>query len=170
MIHVYMGDGKGKTTAAIGLAVRHAGSGGRVLFVQFMKCMDTGELHVFDQLEAITVLRNTCRHGFSFAMTDQERMLVTAAHNENLAKASTACRSGRCTLLVLDEIASAYALNLIDRDAVDALVDAADMPELVLTGRDPSAHMLERADYITEMKLIRHPYTIGIQARRGIEF
>lgn len=171
MIHVYCGEGKGKTTAAIGLAVRHAGSGGKVLFVQFMKCSDTGELHAFEKIPQITVLRNLCKHGFSFSMTDEEKAIVTASHNQNLVSAWGAVQSGACTMLVLDEIASAYDLNLINREQVDSLIDRIGTVELILTGRNPSQHMLEKADYITEMKSVRHPYqTNGTKARKGIEF
>ncbi len=170
MIHVYTGDGKGKTTAAVGLAVRHAGAGKTVLFVQFMKCMPTGELAALGQLSGITVLRNACRHGFSFAMTEEERAMVTASHNANLRRAAEAARTGACSLIVLDEVTSAYALDLIDRAAVDALIDGAAETELVLTGRDPAKHMLDAADYVTQMTLVKHPYTRGVHARKGIEY
>ncbi len=170
MIHVYCGDGKGKTTAAVGLTVRHAGSGGRVLFVQFMKCTPTGEVTAMEQLPNITVLRNTVRHGFSFNMSDKERAAVTACHNGNLAVALEAARAHAYSLIVLDEVASAYALSLIDRDAVDRLIGIAGETELVLTGRDPAQSMLDAADYVTEMKLVKHPYTRGVQARKGVEY
>lgn len=171
MIHVYTGDGKGKTTAAVGLAVRHAGTGGSVLFVQFLKCTPSGEITAFASIPGVTVLRNDIRHGFTFNMSDADKARVTASHDANLACAVETVRAGGCTMLVLDEITSAYALDLIDRAAVDALLD--DLPdavELVLTGREPSRHMLDAADYVTEMKLIKHPYTRGVQARRGVEF
>ena len=170
MIHVYTGDGKGKTTAAVGLAVRHAGAGKPVLFVQFMKCTPTGELAALEQLNGVTVLRNACRHGFSFAMTQEERAMVTASHNANLSRAAEAARTGACSLLVLDEVTSAYALGLIDRAAVDALIDSAAETELVLTGREPTEHMLGAADYVTQMTLVKHPYARGVGARKGIEY
>ena len=170
MIHVYCGDGKGKTTAAVGLAVRHAGCGGRVLFVQFLKCMPTGELAAFEKLEGITVLRNSRLHGFSNRMDASEKAMVRAMHDENLQKAAEALKTGEYTMVVLDEICAACQLALVNQDAVNALMDGAGATELVLTGRNPSPYMLEKADYITEMKLIRHPYSKGIGARKGVEY
>ena len=170
MIHVYCGDGKGKTTAAVGLAVRHAGCGGRVLFVQFMKCPPTGEIPCLEELPGITVLRNTCHHGFSFAMTEEERASVRQNHDQNLEKARQAVKDGACTLLVLDEAASAYELELLDREALQALVREIGGVELVLTGRNPAPFMLDAADYVTEMKALKHPYSRGISARKGVEY
>ena len=172
MIHLYYGDGKGKTTAAIGLAVRHAGAGGNVLLVQFLKSGETGELKALSQIPEITVLRNEFAHGFAFKMTEAERARVTAAHNANLVQAAEALEQGTCTLLVLDEIAPACELALIDREAVDALIRRAKElgTELVLTGRNPSQQMMAAADYVTQMRCVRHPYQQGTAARKGVEY
>jgi len=169
MIHVYYGEGKGKTTAALGLIVRHVGGGGRAVFAQFLKSAPTGELAALQRL-GVPVLRNDFAHGFSPAMNAETRAAVTRSHNEILAKVTQLARSGSCTLLVLDELCAALSLGLVDRDAVCALLDEHGAAELVVTGRDPSKELLGRADYATEMRLIKHPYENGVKARKGIEF
>ena len=170
MIHLYTGEGKGKTTAAIGLAIRHIGAGGSVAFVQFLKSSPSGELLVLDSLPQITVLRNTEKHGFFIQMTDAQKRLVTSSHNENLSKACALIANKSITMLVLDELCAAYTLNLIDRTAVDALLLDHGPVELILTGRNPDQKLQDAADYITEMNPIRHPYGKGILARKGVEY
>lgn len=170
MIHLYIGNGQGKTSAATGLAVRHAGSGGRVAFVQFLKSAPSGEIAVLESIPRVSVLRNREAHGFSIDMSEEQKRRVRASHNENLAKAQAMISHGAITLLVLDELCSAYALDLIDRAAADALIQSAGDVELVITGRDPSQSLLDAADYITDMACVRHPYERGIPARRGVEF
>lgn len=168
-MHIYCGDGKGKTTAAVGLTARHVGGGGRAVFAQFLKSTPTGELAALETL-GVSVYRNTLRHGFSISMSEEVKRAVTRSHNEILAVVTRLAREGACTLLVLDELCAAINLNLIDPDAVRALLDDPGGAELIVTGRDPAPWLLERADYITEMKLVRHPYERGVPARRGIEF
>ena len=172
MIHLYTGEGKGKTTAAVGLAVRHLGSGGTLAFVQFLKSSPSGEIAVLESLPRATVLRNREQHGFAIHMSDEQKRRVTAAHNENLSKAQEMVRHGSISMLVLDELCAAYALQLIDRDAVDALIESAKEAdiELVITGRDPAPGFVDAADYITEMRPLRHPYEKGVPARRGVEY
>lgn len=171
MIHLYTGDGKGKTTAAIGLLIRYAGSGAYALFTQFMKYSPTQELKAFEKFTNITVVRNQTKHGFSINMTDEVKAAVRKEQTRHLADAAACAAGGTCKFIVLDEIVSAYALDLVDRDLFDRFLD--DCPadvELVLTGRDPTPHMLEKADYVTEMKKIKHPYDKGVMARKGIEY
>lgn len=172
MIHLYTGEGKGKTTAAMGLAARAAGySGQYVLIVQFMKCGREGEAKSLEKISNITFLNNSYPHGFVFQMTDEEKARLTAEHNKNLAYAAECVKGGRIFMVVLDEIVSAYNLGVVDRAAVDELLDDCEQVELVLTGRDPTPHMIEKADYITEMKLLKHPYiTDKTPARQGVEY
>lgn len=169
MIHIYCGDGKGKTTAALGLILRHVGAGGRAVLAQFLKSSPTGELAALERL-GVPVLRNALPHGFFPSMTDEIKAQVLAQHNRTLAEAARLARANACALLVLDELCAAYNLGLIDRAAALDLLDDHGAAELVLTGRDPAPELLERADYITEMKLVRHPYEKGVKARKGIEF
>ena len=169
MIHIYCGDGKGKTTAGLGLILRHVGAGGSAVLAQFLKSSPTGELAALERL-GVPILRNDLPHGFFPSMTDETKARVLAQHNRTLAEAARLARTNACTLLVLDELCAAYNLGLIDRAAALDLLDDHGAAELVLTGRDPAPELLERADYITEMKLVRHPYERGVKARKGIEF
>jgi len=170
MIHVYTEYGKGKTTAAVGLAIRHAGTGGHVVFVQFLKSTASGEITVLENNPNITVLRNQVKHGFSFSMTEEQKQVVTKEHNKNLSAALDLMAQQPVTMLILDELCAAYTLGLVDQDAVDKLITNPGKVELVITGRDPTDNILQAADYITEMKLVRHPYEKGVPARKGVEF
>lgn len=170
-IHLYYGEGKGKTTAAVGLAVRAAGAGKRVLFVQFMKGGKTGELAILKSLSNITVLR--CEKAFPFyrKMTEEDKAEQTSLHNCMLQNIFGTLQRNECDVIVLDEITYPYAWNLIDCGRVrELLITAQGKAEIICTGRNPDAFFLEQADYITEMKCIRHPYERGVKAREGIEF
>lgn len=169
MIHVYCGDGKGKTTAALGLILRHVGAGGRAVLAQFLKSAPTGELAALERL-GVPVYRNELPHGFFPNMSEETKAKVREMHDSTLAKVTRLARANKCSLLVLDELNAALSLGLIDREAVLSLLQDYGEAELVITGRDPDSEVLERADYVTEMKLVRHPYEKGVKARRGIEF
>ena len=169
MIHIYCGDGKGKTTAALGLILRHVGAGGRPALAQFLKSAPTGELAALKTL-GIPIYRNELPHGFFPNMSDEIKQKVREMHNHTLAEVTRLAKTNECSLLVLDELNAALSLELIDREAVFALLDDHGDAELVITGRDPSEELLARADYVTEMKLVKHPYEKGVKARKGIEF
>ncbi len=170
LVHLYHGDGKGKTTAAVGLAIRAAGCGKHVLFVQFMKGGQTGELVILGQIPNMKVVRNKPCNKFSFAMTEAEKAELTRCHNALLGEAIIMTKDGQYDLLVLDEAVGACAKNLLDEAMLQDFVQKKpETLELVLTGRNPSAFLLEAADYVTEMKKIKHPYEQGIPARVGIE-
>lgn len=170
LIHLYCGDGKGKTTAALGLTIRASGAGFRVVFVQFLKSYDTGELSVLDRLPNVTVLRGKEGNAFSFAMTDWEKEKNRIFQTENLTKATELATSGNCDMLVLDEAAGAYNRDLIDRSILEDFVrNKPEGLELVMTGRNPAQWMLDCADYVSEIRKVKHPYDKGIPARSGIE-
>lgn len=170
LMHLYCGDGKGKTTAAIGLAVRAAGCGMPVLLVQFLKGMPTGELDALAKLELITVVRGKASDKFSFQMDARELQQTYDLNCKNLLTAMETVRAGGCELLVLDEICGAITAEVVDEDLLKSLIERCKgQVELVLTGRNPPAWLWEQADYITEMCARRHPYEKGIAARRGIE-
>ena len=169
MIHIYCGDGKGKTTASLGLICRHVGTGGKAALAQFLKSLPTGELKTLELLQ-VPVYRNELPHGFFPNMSEAMRKKVRVMHDATLAEVTRSARANECTLLVLDELCAALSLGLIDREAVLSLLDDHGNAELVITGRDPEEALLSRADYVTEMKLIKHPYKKGVLARKGIEF
>lgn len=170
LVHLYHGDGKGKTTAALGLTIRAAGSGFRVTFVQFLKNQPTGELTVLSGMENVSVLRGKEGGAFSFTMSDEDKEKTKLLHTENLNAAIALVTRGDCDMLVLDEVVGAYARDLIDKEAFEAFVfNKPEQLELVMTGRNPAQWMIDCADYVSEIKKIKHPYDEGIPARIGIE-
>lgn len=171
MIHVYHGDGKGKTTAAIGLSIRAAGAGKRVVFAQFLKGSDTSELNVLKQVNEITILRNQKDLGFVFQMSEEQKKMLIEMHDETLNSVIRLIQNQEADMVVLDEITYVYNDRLINTDKLEQLIEQIPKTcELILTGRDPDAFFLNHADYITQMVCERHPYERKIPARKGIEF
>ena len=166
MIHIYTGDGKGKTTAAAGMAARMAGHGGKVLFAQFLKGSPTGETVSLERLN-VTVLRCDRDYGFFNSMTDADKSAITKCHNDNLRYISE--HMSEYDMIVLDEIFAALALGLADSKAVQKIADTYS-GELVMTGRDAPKEYIEKADYVSEIMKIKHPYDKGTAAREGVEF
>ena len=167
MIHLYTGEGKGKTTAAIGLAIRAAGYSKKIVIVQFLKGSDSGELHSLSLIPNITLIRNREDYGFFRSASPDIRAKITKENNENLKTALALPHD----LLVLDEICAAYGLEAVDRKAVDDLLQGFSLKkELVLTGRNPPRHFLDAADYVSDIHNTKHPFEQGIPAREGIEY
>ena len=166
LVHLYLGAGKGKTTAAMGLALRALGTGRRVAVVQFLKGRDSGEIPLLEGLGA-QVFRGKAGTKFSFQMTGAEKAETRALQTDHLRRALAL----DAELLVLDEACAAWQTDLIDRDLLRAAVlDRPEGREVVLTGREPPEWMREAADYVTEMRCHRHPFEQGVPARRGVEF
>lgn len=166
LVHLYCGDGKGKTTAAMGLALRALGQGMQVVVVQFLKNGTSGELGPLRTLGA-TVYSGKPGAKFTFQMNAEEKAQATKENNARLAEAL----QQPCDLLILDEICAARNSGMLDEAlAKQAVLERPQHREVVLTGRNPEAWMVEAADYITEMQPRRHPYEQGIPARKGIEF
>ena len=166
LVHLYWGDGKGKTTAAFGLALRMLGSGGSVAVVQFLKDGQSSELQPLRQLGA-RVYSGQPGTGFFSQMTPEERRTVRARHDDLLQQAL----AQPCDLLVLDEACAACRLGMVDEGLVrHAVLDRPAGREVVLTGRDPADWMQLAADYSTEMRCHKHPYQQGITARKGEEY
>lgn len=176
LIHIYEGEGKGKTTAAVGLAVRFAGAGGHVLFTQFLKKNTSGELAVFEKVEAIQLLLCEKNFGFTFRMTPEEKREAVVCYSAHLHRVLAAARQmadqyPTGILLVLDEVLAAYHQNMINRqELLDFLKEKPENLELVMTGRNPAPELLEFADYVTVMEKKKHPYDREIGARRGVEW
>lgn len=166
-LHIYCGDGKGKTTAALGLALRAAGAGMNVCFVQFMKGGETAELNALRLIPNISVKRCDKEYGFLNSMTESEKAEIAACHNELLEYAF----GGGFDLVILDEFNCAYEFGLVERSLAERLIlNGKSESEVVLTGREPDEIFVRAADYISEVRSIRHPYEKGITARKGIEF
>jgi cob(I)alamin adenosyltransferase len=169
MIHVYTGDGKGKTTAAVGLAVRAAGGGGNVVFAQFIKAAPSGELKPLAEA-GVTVIRSGMRLGFTFNMDDAALALCRQEQRRILDEALSAVRNRAAKLAVLDEALDALAAGVLDGEAVRSFIRTLpDGCELVLTGRPVPDWLAEAADYYSEVKKIKHPFDRGVKARAGIE-
>ena len=169
LIHLYCGDGKGKTTASIGLAVRCAGAGGRVVFAQFFKDGSSAELNVLRTLPGVTVLVCPTKYGFFKNMTEEKKAAARADYTALLESALAA--AGDADLLVLDEAVSACNHGVIPEARLLAFLgDRPEGLEVAVTGREPSAALEEKADYVTEMVKRRHPFDRGIAARKGVEF
>lgn len=169
LIHIYCGDGKGKTTAALGLALRAAGSGRRVLLLQFFKDGKSAEFAALARVPEIEVVRQSRTFGFSWTLSEQEREEARAYYSALLEDAFQ--RGPEFDLLVLDEAMSACTTGMVDPARLLALLDGKpEGLEVVLTGRNPPQALLEAADYVTEMKKIKHPFDWGVAARPGIEY
>ena len=166
LVHLYYGDGKGKTTAAMGLALRALGSGKRVAVLQFLKGGQSGEIPLLEQLGA-KLYRGKAGQKFVFQMNDAEKAETRALQNANLA----AAMAEPADLLVLDEAGSAWELDMGDKALLQqAVLQRPAGQECVLTAHAAPQWMLDAADYVTEMKCLRHPYQKGIAARKGIEY
>ena len=165
---VHTGDGKGKTTAAIGTAFRAVGVGFRVKMIQFIKgSWDYGELHSAKKLENFEIV--PMGEGFTWETKDRERDVAIAA------RAWDACRDAiekdEHDLLIFDEINNAIAYDYLDVGVViEALKKKPKDMHIILTGRDAKAELIEVADLVTEMRAIKHPFDAGIYAQRGIEY
>ena len=166
LLHLYWGNGKGKTTAAMGLALRALGSGKRVVIVQFLKGGRSGEIPLLEQLGA-KIYRGKAGQKFVFQMNDAEKAATRELQNANLR----AAQQEPADLLILDEAGSAWELDMVDKELLKAVVlERPAEQECVLTAHGAPDWMLEAADYSTEMKCHRHPYQKGIAAREGIEY
>ena len=170
MLHIYCGNGKGKTTAAIGLAVRGAGAGMLVRFVQFLKGADTSELSVLEKIPDLEIRRCDRDYGFFKNMTAQDKLDITHCHNKLLNYAFSP-EVIPPKMIILDEFCAAYSHGLMDKGLAERLIlDSRENAEVILTGRDPAEIFVRAADYISEIRCLRHPFEHGISARKGVEF
>ncbi|WP_258083579.1 cob(I)yrinic acid a,c-diamide adenosyltransferase [Thermococcus thermotolerans] len=167
LVHIYTGNGKGKTTAAFGLAVRMLGSGGKVIILQFMKAPNVyGEQKKIAECGAVIESFGLPK----FVHGKPEPDDIEAA-KKALERAKEVVSSGEWDLVVLDEICVALGFGMLDVKEVEELIrNRAPHTELVLTGRYCPEELFKLADYVTEMREIKHPYQRGILARRGVEF
>ncbi len=185
-IHIYCGNGKGKTTAAIGLSIRSIGAGIPVVFTQFMKDGTSSEISILESIPNLSVYYAKENFGFSWTLTEEEKQiaksiytglflnavqqLVQISKKENKEETLLEEENHPTAVLILDEVISAYNYDMINRDVVlKWLQKKPTGVEVVLTGRDPKPELLELAGYVTEMKNKVHIYEKGIHARKGIE-
>jgi cob(I)alamin adenosyltransferase len=175
LVQIYTGNGKGKTTAAFGLALRAAGHGAKVLIYQFLKPAD---LHLGERgfmkshCEGITIRWLDEPWDMFRSMQDDEQLQrVRKAIHRNLQELQTAAHERYYDVIVLDEIIFCLNQNLASMDDIRQLIKNRDEAvELVLTGRGATQELIDMADLVTEMRLIKHPYDNGTPARKGIEY
>ncbi len=167
-IHIYTGSGKGKTTAALGLALRAAGAGMRVFIAQFIKKRICGEhLALMRFAGEITVKQ----YGAGFLRRRAATAAEIAAAKEALAEIRAVIASGSYQVVILDEVFAAVSNKLIStEELLVILAEKPDETEIVLTGRDAGDEIVARADLVTEMREVKHYFRQGVKARRGIEF
>lgn len=166
-LQVYTGDGKGKTTAAIGLAIRAAGAGLSVLFVQFVKGQKYSEIAALERFSDKITVRQYGRGCFIVQKPTKEDMEEAA---KGLAAVRESLKSGAYQLVILDEanIALYYKLFTLD-ELLSAIRERSPDCEVVVTGRYAPQRLIDAADLVTEMKEVKHYYTQGVKARTGIE-
>ena len=175
LIQIYTGDGKGKTTAAFGLALRAAGHGGKALIYQFLKpeSLELGERNVLEShCEGIVVKWLDEPWDMVRSVDDEEhKQHVRKAIHAVMQELETAAHERYYDVIVLDEIVFCYNQGLVSMDDIGCLIDNRDeQVEIVMTGRGATDDLIELADLVTEMKLIKHPFDNGTPARKGIEY
>jgi len=168
-IQIYTGNGKGKTTAALGLALRAAGHGKKTYIGQFLKGQDYGELHAAEKLKPWLTIAQFGRKDFIHVTENPDQEDITMAQS-GLKLCLQAMLSGDFDIIILDEINVALYFKLLKLKEVESFLEQKPAAiELILTGRYAPVQLIEKADLVTEMKEIKHYYTKGIQARSGIE-
>lgn len=169
-VHIYFGDGKGKTTAGMGLAVRAAGAGLRVLIYQFMKNNRTSEREILKTVPNITVVDGPEQVKFSFRMTPEEKTARRELYDSCFQTLTKQAADEDYDVLFLDEAIYAVRAGLLDEKLIlEFLSDKPDRLEVILTGNTPGEELLAAADYVSEIRKRKHPYDQGVGARKGIE-
>lgn len=175
LVQIYTGDGKGKTTAAFGLALRAAGQGNKVLIYQFLKppSLDVGERFAL-QLGAVRIRTEALDTPWNMSKSFEDEKAVAqmqAAISEALDRITQTAEKKFYDVLILDEIVFCLSKGLAKLEDIKNIIDRRDpLVEIVMTGRGATRELIELADLVTEMKNIKHPFDKGIKARRGIEF
>ncbi len=171
MKHIYYGDGKGKTTSAVGIAVRAAGSNLKVLFVQFLKTEFSGERHVLSHTENVTLTLCPLELKFTFDMNEQEKLQAAKVFKGIFERSAMLALTEKYDMVVLDEVFEAINAHMLsETDVYEFIADAPASMEIIMTGHNPPQKFMDIADYITEFRKIKHPYDRGITGRIGIEF
>ena len=168
--HIYAGDGKGKTTAAVGLTVRAAARGWKILFAQFLKSGNSAELKILGQQPGVEIVTGQTIKKFTFAMTPEELAQAKAETTGRLE--DIVARADQYDLVVLDEALGAVGAGVLPASALeDFMAHKPAHLELVITGRGPSPRMINLTDYYSEVCMRKHPYeTESLNARPGVEY
>ena len=170
-IHIYCGDGKGKTTAALGLALRAAGRGKKVMIARFLKSDDSGEVPLLQQIPGIRLKPCSKCFGFYSQMTDEQNKEAKVYYKQLFRDTWKETAEEAYDMVILDEILAACRYGLVPEE--ELLTNLEQKPfalEVVITGRAPSQRLLETADYISDITKRKHPFDQGLKAREGIEY
>ncbi len=169
-IHIYYGDGKGKTTTSMGLAVRAAGYGMKVLIYQFMKNNKTSERNILNTISNITIIDGLEEEKFSFQMTEEEKREHKQFYMAQFKEITNQAANEYFDMLIMDEIIYTIRAGLLEEEILlEFLKSKPESLEVVLTGNGPTDKLIEVADYVSEIKKIKHPFDQGLSARFGIE-
>lgn len=169
--HIYCGEGKGKTTAATGLAIRAAGNDMKILFVRFLKNEDSSELKVLDTIPQIHVMHLEKSYGFYNTLHDSEKREMEDTYHKLWDDMKCEVASGRYQVLIIDELMAACQYKIIEvAEVLRFLEQKPEELEVVMTGRYPDEKLIAIADYVSEVKKVKHPYDYHIGARKGIEY
>lgn len=170
LVHVYTGNGKGKTTAAVGLGIRAAGRDFKVVMVQFLKSSDTGELKIIEKIPNFEVHRFERPRGFFWTLSDNEKKELQDDIDKAIGFVNERLTKGDCDMLILDEVMGAIGNRLVNPELLASKISSRkEHIEVVLTGRNVPDNIKEIADYVSEINPVKHPFDKGIPARRGIE-
>lgn len=167
LIQVYTGNGKGKTTAALGQALRAAGRNKKILIVQFMKKWDYGELHSVKHIPQISIKTFGTK---DFVYKGKAKEIDYQEAKKAFSEGVEGAKSGQYDIVIFDELNVAVDFGLIElQKVIDFLAEKPEEIEIIITGRNATKEIIEKADLVTEMKEIKHPFQKGIKARIGIE-
>lgn len=169
-IHIYCGNGKGKTTTGMGLCTRAAGFGYCVLIYQFMKNNKTSERKILEAVPNITFVDGLEKEKFSFQMTPEEKAERKDYYEKQFYRITEKAEQEEYDILFCDELIYTIQAGLFDENIlIDYLKHKPEHLEVILTGQGPSERLMEMADYVSEIKKVKHPFDRGLPARKGIE-
>ena len=174
LVQLYYGDGKGKTTAAVGSAVRAAGCGMKVLFYQFLKKPVSGEVSILKSIDNIFYTDNSVADSFLFNLDTKQQEYYRRLYKEETAKIKEGLFSAKYDMVILDEAIDAFSLKILDpEDLYDMMENKPETTELIITGHKykdiPIDELIKRSDYVSCIQKIKHPFDCGQMQRRGIE-
>ena len=170
-IQIYTGNGKGKTTCAVGQGIRACGCGFKVLMVQFLKSWNTGEIDIIKNIDKFDFMRIGSPRDFTWNLTDREKSELKCEITTNFKFLSDLITSKKYDMIILDEILGTINEGFLSEDEViDCISKKPNNVEIIITGRNASKRIIEKAELVTEMKEIKHYFKKGVEARRGIEF
>lgn len=171
-VQVYTGNGKGKTTAAVGQAIRSAGNGLKVYMLQFLKTGETGELEIAKLLgDKFQIFRFQTQEGFFWNLNDKEKAILQTEVNTAYDFAMEVVKNAKCDVFILDEIMGVLSNKLLTEEQIINLIDNKPINmELILTGRNAPDSIINKADLVTNMEKVKHYIDNGVYAREGIEY